>query len=113
MMRFFNTTGPVVAADHYCVPPLARLDPDELLRLVRDKRYFVLHAPRQTGKTSALLALRDLLRTEGYHSPERRAPPKAARADITGVMLGACRTPIRGLRPTAPPASGPSAAGWR
>ena len=65
-MRFFNTTGPVVAADHYCVPPLARLDPDELLRLVRDKRYFVLHAPRQTGKTSALLALRELLRAEGF-----------------------------------------------
>ena len=65
-MRFFNTTGPVVAADHYCVPPLARLDPDELLRLVRDKRYFVLHAPRQTGKTSALLALRDLLRAESF-----------------------------------------------
>ena len=58
-MRFFNTTGPVVAADHYCIPPLARLDLDDLLRLVRDKRYFVLHAPRQTGKTSALLALRD------------------------------------------------------
>ena len=34
-MRFFNTTGPVVAADHYCVPPLDRLDRDELLRLVR------------------------------------------------------------------------------
>ena len=32
-----------------------------MLGLVRDKRYFVLHAPRQTGKTSALLALRDLL----------------------------------------------------
>ena len=64
-MRFFNTTGPVVAADHYCLPPLDRLDPDELLRLVRDKRYFVLHAPRQTGKTSALLALRDLLDAEG------------------------------------------------
>lgn len=29
--------------------------------MIRDKRYFVLHAPRQTGKTSALLALRDLL----------------------------------------------------
>ena len=28
---------------------------------MRDKKYFVLHAPRQTGKTSALLALRDLL----------------------------------------------------
>ena len=65
-MRFFNTTGPVVAADHYCIPPLSRLDLDELLRLVREKRYFVLHAPRQTGKTSALLALRDRLNADGY-----------------------------------------------
>ena len=64
-MRFFNTTGPVDAADHYCLPPLARLDADELLRLVADKRYFVLHAPRQTGKTSALLTLRDLLNNSG------------------------------------------------
>ena len=59
--RFFNTSGPVVPADHYCVPPLERFDLDEILRLIRAKRYFVLHAPRQTGKTSALLALRDLL----------------------------------------------------
>ena len=65
-MRFFNTTGPVVAADHYCIPPLGRLDLDDLLRLVRDKRYFVLHAPRQTGKTSALLALRERLDADGY-----------------------------------------------
>ena len=60
-MRSFNTTGPVVPADHYCIPPLQRLDLDQVLGLVRDKRYFVLHAPRQTGKTSTLLALRDLL----------------------------------------------------
>ena len=60
-MRFFNTEGPVVAADHYCVPPLERVDLDGILELVRQKRYFVLHAPRQTGKTSVLLALRDLL----------------------------------------------------
>ena len=60
-MRSFNTTGPVVPADHYCIPPLERLDFDDVLGLVRDKRYFVLHAPRQTGKTSILLALRDLL----------------------------------------------------
>ena len=59
--RFFNTTGPVVAADHYCIPPLDRLDLREVLDLVRTARYFVLHAPRQTGKTSALLALRDIL----------------------------------------------------
>ena len=60
-MRFFNTEGPVRADDHYCIPPLERLDLDAVLDLVRSKKYFVLHAPRQTGKTSALLALRDLL----------------------------------------------------
>ena len=60
-MRQFNTTGPVDPADHYLIPPLARIDLDEVLGLVRDKKCFVLHAPRQTGKTSALLALRDLL----------------------------------------------------
>ena len=69
-MRFFNTSGPVVAADHYCVPPLERVDLSEILSLIGDKRYFVLHAPRQTGKTSALLALRDLL-NGGAHGPYR------------------------------------------
>ena len=65
--RFFNTSGPVVPADHYSIPPLARLDLDQLLRLIRDQRYFVLHAPRQTGKTSVLLALRDLLNERGAY----------------------------------------------
>ena len=60
-MRFFNTEGPVRPDDHYAVAPLDRMDVDELLGLIRAKRYFVLHAPRQTGKTSALIALRDLL----------------------------------------------------
>ena len=60
-MRFFNTSGPVEAEDHYRIPPLQRVDLVEVLELVRSKRYFVLHAPRQTGKTSVLLALRDLL----------------------------------------------------
>ena len=65
--RFFNTSGPVVPAKHYSIPPLERFDLDEILRLIRDERYFVLHAPRQTGKTSALLALRDLLNEGGEH----------------------------------------------
>jgi len=59
--RFFNTVAPVFPADHYCVPPLERLDLDDILCLMRAKRCFVLHAPRQTGKTSALLALRSRL----------------------------------------------------
>ena len=60
-MRFFSTAGPVRPDDHYAIPPLDRVDVDELLALIRAKQYFVLHAPRQTGKTSALIALRDLL----------------------------------------------------
>ena len=66
-MRFFNTSGPVVAEDHYHVPPLARFDLAELRRLIGQKRYFILHAPLQTGKTSALLALQDLLNAEGAY----------------------------------------------
>ena len=60
-MRTFNTEGPVRAERHYHIPPLTRIDLDDVLGLIRDEKYFVLHAPRQTGKTSALLALRDLL----------------------------------------------------
>ncbi len=95
VMRFFNTSGPVVAADHYCIPPLERLNFNEIHRLIRDKRYFVLHAPRQTGKTSALLALRDLLNAEGiyrcvYVNVESG---QAAREDVEQVM----RTILAGL----------------
>ena len=65
-MRSFNTAGPVKPDKHYCIPPLERIDLEEVLRLVRDEQYFVLHAPRQTGKTSALLALADVLNGRGY-----------------------------------------------
>ena len=66
-MRFFSTAGPVRPAEHYHIPPLSRSGLDEVLGLVRDRKYFVVHAPRQTGKTSALLALADLLNERGYH----------------------------------------------
>ena len=60
-MRFFNTEGPVRPDKHYAIQPLDRVNVDEFLDLIRAERYFVLHAPRQTGKTSVLIALRDLL----------------------------------------------------
>ena len=66
-MRYYNTSGPVVEEDHYCIAPLDRVNVEELRRLVAWKRYFVLHAPRQTGKTSALLALQRLLNAEGQY----------------------------------------------
>ena len=64
-MRSFNTTGPVDPQDHYCIRPLDRVDLDYVLSLIAGEKYFTLHAPRQTGKTSALLALQDLLNREG------------------------------------------------
>ena len=67
-MRFFNTAGPVRYEEHYCLPPLTRFDLDEVLSLIAQRKYFVLHAPRQTGKTTCLLELMDYLNREGkYH----------------------------------------------
>jgi hypothetical protein len=66
-MRFFNTAGPVDSNRHYTLPPLSRVDLDDVLQLIEQQKYFVLHAPRQTGKTSVLLALMELLnRGERY-----------------------------------------------
>jgi hypothetical protein len=67
-MRFFNTAGPVNCQDHYCLPPLSRFDLSEILTLISQKKYFVLHAPGQSGKTSCLLALRDLINHEDTYS---------------------------------------------
>jgi len=55
MERYFNTAGPCIPAKHYMLPALDRLP--EVRRLVDMERYFVIHAPRQTGKTTALKAL--------------------------------------------------------
>jgi hypothetical protein len=68
-MRFFNTEGPVDCARHYCLPPLSRLDLDDVLALIAQQKYFLLHAPRQSGKTTCLLALADYLNERGeYHA---------------------------------------------
>ena len=65
MERFFNTAGPNRPKEQYTIDPLSRFDLDDVLMLIRQKKYFVLHAPRQTGKTSCLLALRDYLNSNG------------------------------------------------
>ena len=83
-MRFFNTEGPVRPDKHYAIPAVGSRGRRRILILIRAERYFVLHAPRQTGKTSALIALRDLLnRGRGRQLPvrgrERRGRPSGAR----------------------------------
>ena len=69
MEKFFNNAGPSVAEDHYIIDPLQRIDVDNIEHLIAQKRYFVLHAPRQTGKTTCLLALMHHLNQQGkYHA---------------------------------------------
>ena len=102
-MRFFNTTGPVVPPDHYSIPPLGRLDLDEVRGLIRDKRYFVLHAPRQTGKTSVLLALRDLL---------NRGSEGGCRCVYANVEAGQAGREDTGRSMRAASRCGPPAAAW-
>jgi predicted AAA+ superfamily ATPase len=65
--RFFNTAGPIKCEIHYCLPPLERFSLNEVLALIDQQKYFVLHAPRQTGKTSSLLALMEYLNQEGKY----------------------------------------------
>ena len=91
-MRRFNTAGPVAASKHYSIPPLARLNVNYILDLIRDEQYFVLHAPRQTGKTSALLALRDMLNADndgGYRCAYANLESaRAAGSELQDVMRG-------------------------
>ena len=53
-LKFFNTTGPCNPEKHYMLAPEERLRGAQLHRYVRDELYWVLHAPRQTGKTTFL-----------------------------------------------------------
>ncbi|MEA3465329.1 MAG: hypothetical protein U9R29_04900 [Thermodesulfobacteriota bacterium] len=61
MEKFFNTARPIISDDHYYIPSFKRLDWDEIRHLIARKRFFLLHAPRQTGKTSALLEMMETL----------------------------------------------------
>ncbi|MCG8366510.1 MAG: ATP-binding protein [Pseudanabaenales cyanobacterium] len=66
MPKWFNTAGPCQADIHYMLAPLARLP--QLERLVAQRGYFVIHAPRQMGKTTAMLALAQQLTASGAYT---------------------------------------------
>ncbi len=61
--KHFNTAGPCNPAWHYMVPPLPRLPTAH--GLAEHGAYFVIHAPRQTGKTTFLRAFATQLTSEG------------------------------------------------
>ena len=94
MERFFNTAGPQKPDINYSVDPLSRFNLDEILSLINLQRYFVLHAPRQTGKTSCMLTLRDYLNERGeyvavYANVEGG---QASRNNVENVVGATCDT---------------------
>ncbi|MCK9878709.1 AAA-like domain-containing protein [Frankia sp. Ag45/Mut15] len=83
-------------SDHYMIPASARLP--EVPELVQEKKYFVVHAPRQTGKTTALRALATELTASGRFaavvlSMEAGQPwPDDIGAATRAILTGARRT---------------------
>ena len=78
----------------YTIDPLSRFELEDILALIDQSKYFVLHAPRQTGKTSCLLALRDYLNAKGdyiavYANVEGG---QAARNNIQSTINTVCGT---------------------
>ncbi len=63
--RRFNVAGPCKPELHYMLPAAARVQPAR--RLVADYNYFVIHAPRQTGKTTSMIALAQELTASGAY----------------------------------------------
>ena len=55
MEKCFNIAGPCFPDEHYMLPALERLP--GIMRIVEQRSCFVLHAARQSGKTTALKAL--------------------------------------------------------
>jgi hypothetical protein len=66
MPRWFNVAGPCRPDIHYMLPPAERLP--AVLPLIEQQSYFVLHAPRQTGKTTAMLSLAQELTASGIYT---------------------------------------------
>ncbi len=52
MEKYFNTAGPCNSKEHYMLPTSEIIK--EIMFLIRRKQYFVIHAARQTGKTTLI-----------------------------------------------------------
>ncbi|MFM7203861.1 MAG: ATP-binding protein, partial [Myxococcota bacterium] len=66
MERFFNTAGPCREEWHYMLPATARVE--SLKELIAQNLYFVIHAPRQVGKTTSMIGLAKELTESGTYA---------------------------------------------
>ncbi|PNJ93062.1 polyketide biosynthesis operon protein CyrO, partial [Cylindrospermopsis raciborskii C03] len=65
MPKHFNTAGPCQSDIHYMLSPTGRLP--QLKALIDGRNYFIIHAPRQVGKTTAMMALAQELTDSGQY----------------------------------------------
>jgi AAA+ ATPase superfamily predicted ATPase len=65
-MKYFNVAGPCIEGEHYMLDATERLH-SELMELIDSKQYYVIHAARQTGKTTLLLNLANKINKEGKY----------------------------------------------
>ena len=65
MIKHFNTSGPCVPEDHYMIDTEERFT--NVRELIDQKKYFIIHAPRQTGKTTNVIELAKKLNEEGKY----------------------------------------------
>jgi hypothetical protein len=65
MSRYFNVAGPCSSEEHYMLDAIGRLD--EVLPLIEQKKYFIIHAARQSGKTTFLLEAEQKLNQSGKY----------------------------------------------
>jgi hypothetical protein len=63
LLPSFNTAGPCIPGEHYMLPPERRLG--RVQQLIEERKYFTLHAGRQTGKTTSLMWLERHLNDSG------------------------------------------------
>ena len=110
MPRFFNTSGPCNPARHYMLPAQERL-PD-VRRSIDMERYFVLHAPRQTGKTTSIAALAKSLNEEGRYAAvlasceEAQAVGEDIELGIAAILNEIAEAGAELPRPRRPPPAG-------
>jgi len=88
MEKFFNTAGPISPDIHYFVDTKKRWNFEQVLSLISQRKYFILHAPRQTGKTSGILALMHYLNEVGTYETiyANIESAQAAREDVNAAM---------------------------
>jgi hypothetical protein len=97
MTRYFNTAGPCQSDIHYMLSPAARLP--QIDRLIDQRNYFVIHAPRQIGKTTAIMGLAQQLTASNLYaaivlSAEVGAPFSQDIASAENAILGAWQNTI-------------------